>query len=140
MANWHRRKPRKSAVQGFLPQHQCRPKSIRHNEYHLYRKNSNDQDESKTYIKPQDYGDPRIATIQVVGDFQVVLGQSNWDTDTAPQLTISSHPQGWVWSFTTPVDLPTGFYEYQYFVTFDDGETRFVSDPCARYGGSRNLD
>jgi len=103
-------------------------------------KNSNDQDESKTYIKPQDYGDPRIATIQVVGDFQVVLGQSNWDTDTAPQLTISSHPQGWVWSFTTPVDLPTGFYEYQYFVTFDDGETRFVSDPCARYGGSRNLD
>ena len=76
----------------------------------------------------------------MVGDFQVVLGQSNWDTDTAPQLTISSHPQGWVWSFTTPVDLPTGFYEYQYFVTFDDGETRFVSDPCARYGGSRNLD
>jgi pullulanase/glycogen debranching enzyme len=36
------------------------------------------------------------------------------------------------------VALPKGFYEYKYFVTFDNGEARWVSDPCTRYGGSNN--
>ncbi len=53
-------------------------------------------------------------------------------------MTKSDHPEGSQWRFTTPVELPAGFYEYQYFVKYKDGTNRFVSDPCTRYGGSRN--
>ena len=91
------------------------------------------------YLKPANYGDPEIATIQVVGDFQAELGGTPWETSSAPQMTRAPHPEGTQWSFITPSQLPAGFYEYQYFVTYNDGTTRFVSDPCTRYGGSRNL-
>ena len=90
------------------------------------------------YVKPDKYGDPEIASIQVVGDFQNILGGIPWDTATAPAMTKSAHPEGTQWRFTTPVELLAGFYEYQYFVTYNDGKTRFVSDPCTRYGGLRN--
>jgi 1,4-alpha-glucan branching enzyme len=90
--------------------------------------------------KPAEYGDPQIKTIQVIGTFQIKLGQVAWDKASAPQMTKKNHPKGNVWSFITPVELDAGFYEYQYFVTFIDGTQRIVSDPCARYGGSRNLD
>lgn len=86
------------------------------------------------------YGDPQISSIRVIGDFQPLLGQGAWDTSSAPLLVKAPHPNGVVWSFTTPVELPANFYEYQYFVTYNDGTTRTVSDPCARYGGSRYLD
>jgi 1,4-alpha-glucan branching enzyme len=86
------------------------------------------------------YGNPQIVSIQVIGDFQTLLGQTAWDTTSAPQMIRNSHPKGVVWSFVTSIELPAGFYEYQYFVTFVGGENRIVSDPCARYGGSRNLD
>src|SRR5215831_14718456 len=80
--------------------------------------------------------DPHIASIRVAGSFQVQLAQSNWDWTTAPELAQSNDPEGVIWSYTTPVQLQAGFYEYKYFVTFDNGETRWVSDPCTRYGGS----
>jgi glycosidase len=88
----------------------------------------------------KNYGDPEIVSIQVIGDFQTLLGQVAWNTASAPQMAKSSHPKGVVWSFTTPIELPAGFYEYQYFVTFIGGSQIAVSDPCARYGGSRYLD
>jgi 1,4-alpha-glucan branching enzyme len=82
--------------------------------------------------------DPHVASLKVTGDFQAQLGQTNWDWTTAPALTQAPHPEGTLWSYTTPVQLTAGFYEYKYVVTFDNGEVRWVSDPCTRYGGSSN--
>src|SRR5262249_5525715 len=31
-----------------------------------------------------------------------------------------------------------GFYEYKYFVEFENGTTRLVGDPCTKYGGATN--
>jgi 1,4-alpha-glucan branching enzyme len=36
--------------------------------------------------------------------------------------------------------LPDGFYQYKFFVTFQDTNTRYVADPCAKYGGSDLVD
>jgi 1,4-alpha-glucan branching enzyme len=47
-----------------------------------------------------------------------------------------THPNGVLYTFKTPKALPDGFYQYKFFVTFEDGTTRYVSDPCAKYGGS----
>ncbi len=85
-----------------------------------------------------DYGDPKIKSIQVVGNFQRHLAQKTWDFEAAPQLIKQPHPKGWVWTYQTPQKLPAGFYEYKYRVTFEDGTDRIVSDPCARYGGVEN--
>jgi len=78
--------------------------------------------------------DPHITSIRVVGSFQ----DEPWDFLHAPQMTTSAIDEGTLWSYTTPAELPAGFYEYKYLVTFDGGETRWVSDPCTRYGGSEN--
>lgn len=83
-----------------------------------------------------------IATIQVCGDFQKALGQQkNWDPTTAPALTRHEHTEGEVWSYETPQELPKGFYQYKYYVTFNDANEspRWVSDPIARYGGEKNM-
>jgi 1,4-alpha-glucan branching enzyme len=88
--------------------------------------------------RPLTYGHPRIASIQVGGSFQSQLGQTDWDWGTAPALTAAADAEGTFWTYTTPVDLPSDFYEYKYFVTFEDGSTRIVGDPCARYGGTKN--
>lgn len=85
-----------------------------------------------------DPADPHITSIAVAGTFQTALGQTDWDFATAPHLQKHAHPEGAIWSYTTPVSLPMGFYEYKYVVTFDNGEVRWVSDPCTRYGGSEN--
>src|SRR6266566_2225 len=81
------------------------------------------------------YGDPKIVSIRVAGDFQHELGQADWDFDAAPEMTRTPHPKGWVWSYRTDVELPAGFYEYKYLLRFQDGTTRKVGDPCTRYGG-----
>jgi pullulanase len=82
--------------------------------------------------------DPHIAELQVTGSFQSQLGGTDWDFTSAPQLTQHAHAEGSMWTYTTPKALPAGFYEYKYFVTFQNGERRWVSDPCTRYGGSNN--
>jgi 1,4-alpha-glucan branching enzyme len=82
------------------------------------------------------YGEPNIASIQVAGDFQQELAQDNWDFAAAPFMTQTPHPKGWIWTYRTTSELPAGFYQYKYYATFDDGSTRKVGDPCARYGGS----
>jgi hypothetical protein len=96
------------------------------------------KDSSQYEDKGGTYGDPQIASIQVVGDFQAKLGQPAWDIGQAPKMQKVAHPKGWVWTYRTPIDLPAGFYEYKYYVTFNSGETRYVGDPCTRYGGSVN--
>jgi alpha amylase-like protein len=84
------------------------------------------------------YGDPRIDRVQVVGDFMPHLGLPSWDRATAPAMSRTDHPKERVWTYRTPVPLPSGFYEYKYLVTFRNGTRRLVSDPCTRYGGKEN--
>jgi pullulanase len=82
--------------------------------------------------------DPHVTSIRVPGSWQSQLGSANWDWTRAPQMSRSEDPEGTFWTYTTPVELDKGFYEYKYLVSFDSGETRWVSDPCTRYGGSEN--
>jgi pullulanase len=82
--------------------------------------------------------DPHVASIRVAGSFQSQLGQNAWDWTVAPQMTRSEDPEGTLWTYSTPVELSSGFYEYKYLASFDGGETRWVSDPCTRYGGAEN--
>ncbi len=90
-------------------------------------------------LDPSQYqrgGLPHIATLQVAGDFQHQLGGLDWDVASAPVLEKAQYQgKGWLYSFST-VPLDDGFYQYKYFVTFEDGTTRWVSDPCTKYGGS----
>jgi 1,4-alpha-glucan branching enzyme len=82
------------------------------------------------------YGNPQITAIRVVGDFMTALGLTAWDWPNGPAMTQTPHPKGTVWTYQTPVELPQGFYQYKYLVTFADGTTRKVPDPCTRYGSS----
>lgn len=81
------------------------------------------------------YGNPQITQIRVAGDFMHALGLTDWDWANGPVMTKAGHAKGVVWSYVTPVELPQGFYQYKYFVTFANGTTRKAPDPCTRYGG-----
>jgi pullulanase len=78
-------------------------------------------------------GLPRIQKLQVIGTFQHHLGQTDWIPDQAPEMQLQEHEQGMLYAFSAT--LPDDYYEYQYFVTFEGGETRRCNDPCARYSG-----
>lgn len=82
-------------------------------------------------------GLPRIRTLRVTGDFQEALGGAAWDFANAMALQKHTHPHGWLYSYQIPT-LPDGFYEYKYFVEFENGTTRWCSDPCSKYGGESN--
>jgi pullulanase len=80
--------------------------------------------------------DPEVDGIAVVGTFQEALGGDAWDPAGALALAEDgTDPAGTFWTARS-ARVPAGFYEYSYLVTFGSGETRVVSDPCARYGGS----
>lgn len=80
--------------------------------------------------------DPQIQSVRVGGSFQHHLGTPDWDFDAGPPLQRNIRQEGDFWTFSTTHPLPAGFYEYKYAVTFTDGTTRIVSDPCTRYGGT----
>jgi 1,4-alpha-glucan branching enzyme len=82
-------------------------------------------------------GPPRIQRIQVTGDFQRRIGGQDWDSVNAPEMELEDHPQGLLYSYCIP-DLPEDFYQYKYFVTFENGTTRWCGDPCTRYVGTHN--
>ncbi len=84
---------------------------------------------------------PGIDHLHALGDFQAACGKTNWAPD--PQFELTKAPftdpedgktKGWLYELTTP-PLPDGFYQYKYHVTYGDGSTRVVCDPCTRYGG-----
>jgi len=78
-------------------------------------------------LDPNQYGRgglPHIAELRVVGDFQSQLGGANWDPATAPVMQKRQYQKiGWLYSFTTR-PLPENFYQYKYYVTFENGTTR----------------
>jgi len=87
---------------------------------------------------PQGF-DPQITSIRVAGDFQSQISpNADWDFPNGFALTSAATADGTFWSCTTPTELQAGYYQYKYLVTFTDGTTRIVSDPCARYGGTEN--
>ena len=55
--------------------------------------------------------DPHITSLQVTGTFQLQLGQAYWDWTAAPALVKGPHPEGTLWTYTTPVQLNAGFYD-----------------------------
>jgi glycosidase len=90
-------------------------------------------------VDPTQYtrgGSPLIANVRVAGNFQSLLGGTDWDPLSAPLMQRQAHPHGWLYRLDLPVDLPEGFFEYKYFVTFEDDTRRWCADPCAKYGGS----
>ena len=96
----------------------------------------------KVFFPDEDKGlQHNIKSIQVTGDFQAELGQAAWDFTNAPSLIKTAQTEGEIWSYETPTELKAGFYEYKYYVTFNDASTkpRWVSDPCARYGGREDM-
>jgi hypothetical protein len=80
-------------------------------------------------------GDPKITALRVYGDFQERLTGRAWEPAKALTLTPTPENGGTLYSCRTD-PLPPDFYQYKYLVTFANGETRIVGDPCARYGGS----
>jgi pullulanase len=78
-------------------------------------------------------GLPRIARVQVAGDFQA----RPWDVASAPQLVPTPHESGVVYMHEAR-DLADGFYEYKYFVTFENGTCRWCTDPCTKHVGTAN--
>ncbi len=90
-------------------------------------------------VDPSQYvrgGLPKISKIVVTGDFQNQLGSQDWDFSSAPALSKSAHANGWIYRCSLPKPLKAGFYQYKYFVTFENGTTRWCTDPCSKYGGS----
>lgn len=93
-------------------------------------------DNAKDPTQYETGGLPHIRRIQVVGDFQAELGGTAWDHVHAPEMQIADHPSGSLYTLTLP-PLPDGYYQYKFFVTFEDHTTRWCGDPCAKYvGGS----
>ncbi|MGR8981657.1 MAG: alpha-amylase family glycosyl hydrolase [Gammaproteobacteria bacterium] len=81
-------------------------------------------------------GDPRIRQIHVRGDFQGAAGSRNWQLDNKFAMQKVEHPSGWLYRLAVPQDLPEGYYQYKYFVEFENGTQRWVSDPVTKYGGN----
>lgn len=81
-------------------------------------------------------GVPRIRTIHVRGDFQSQIGGTNWQLDPSLQMAEVGHPNGLLYRRSVSAPIADGYYQYKYFVEFENGTTRWVGDPCTRYGGS----
>lgn len=88
-------------------------------------------------VDPSQYtrgGSPRIRDIRIRGTFQEALGDEAWNLEDAPRMRRNPHPKGWVYTWST--SLPDGFYEYKYYVSFENDTTRWCTDPCSKYGCS----
>ena len=84
---------------------------------------------------------PQIAQVHVIGDFQASFGKANWTPSPLFRLKKKrftdpedKKPKGWLYELKTK-PLKDGFYQYKLHVTYTDGTTRIVCDPCTRYGG-----
>lgn len=80
-------------------------------------------------------GLPRIVSVRAPGEHQTLAGDASWDLDTAPRLVREDHPHGMLYRLHLE-GVPDGFYQYKYFVTFENGTSRWCGDPCARWVGT----
>ncbi|GAA2109289.1 alpha-amylase family glycosyl hydrolase [Microlunatus panaciterrae] len=80
--------------------------------------------------------DPQVSTIRAVGDFLDQLGGTNWAPVDGVEMARQPRAGGGdFWVGQTSAPLRAGFYEYKYVVEFAGLPPRYVTDPCARYGG-----
>ncbi len=77
-------------------------------------------------------GPPRIQRIQIPGTFQSGIGGIDWDYTNAPAMVRNEHPNGWLYTYQIN-ELPEGCYQYKFFVTFENGTSRWCGDPCTRH-------
>lgn len=83
--------------------------------------------------------DSQIQSIRVAGDFQNQIGNTHdWDFENGFLLQKTESDKGTFWHYQTDTELNNDFYQYKYFVTFNDTPPRKISDPCTRYGGTDN--
>lgn len=83
-------------------------------------------------IAPDQYeggGLPRIKDAFVIGSFQKTLNKK-WDKKNPIKMKSATYPKGIIYTFTS-APLPDGFYEYQYCIHFENGDIRYIYDPCA---------
>ncbi len=80
-------------------------------------------------------GTPHIRNVRVLGTFQPAIGEAEWDVNGGVPLTLAPHTYGMLYSASVS-HLPDGFYEYKFFVEFENQTTRWCGDPCSRYDGS----
>jgi glycosidase len=89
-------------------------------------------------IDPNQYqrgGSPQIASIRIVGDFQHLLGATDWDSPSGLVMNETAHPNGRLFTYALPKAFPNGYYQYKLFVSFNNGSARWLGDPCTKYGG-----
>lgn len=92
-------------------------------------------------VAPAQYGGgglPRIVEVRVVGTFQEHISGAgaNWSAGSAPELKSTDHELGTLFRYRT-LKLPEGFYEYKFYVAYENAEPRYIADPCTRYGGNQ---
>jgi len=88
-------------------------------------------------------GLPRLTDVFVVGSFQKPVTRQ-WNLSAPVRMARNDYVdpasgilKGWVYSYKSAA-LPDGFYEYKYLLNFEDADSRMITDPCGRYGGSEN--
>jgi 1,4-alpha-glucan branching enzyme len=92
-------------------------------------------------VDPAQYGRGggcKIVEVRAVGDFQKAVdgARRNWNYDDGLVMAEQAHPNGRLFAFTLPPQLPDGYYQYKYVVKFQNGSVRWVGDPCTKYGGT----
>jgi pullulanase len=90
-------------------------------------------DNTKDIMQYSRGGLPRIKEIRIPGTFN----SSGWDEDLAPKMTLQSHSSGLLYTYSTTL-AQDGFYQYYFFVQFENDDKRRVNDPCTRYGSRLN--
>jgi pullulanase/glycogen debranching enzyme len=85
---------------------------------------------------------PNISQVHAFGDFQAQFGKTDWKPDAKFELVKAKFTdpedgktKGWLYELTT-APIIEGFYQYKFHITFKNGQTRIVCDPCTRYGGA----
>ncbi len=89
-------------------------------------------------------GLPRLKDVFVVGSFQNAA-HKQWNLDRPLRMKANDYlvghggpPKGVLYSYTTAALPNDTFYEYKYRLDFEQAPTRYITDPCGKYGGITN--
>lgn len=85
-------------------------------------------DSSRDILQYGRGGLPKIRAIAVAGTFHA----GGWDPAQALPMALLPHERGLLY-VCTATELAAGFYQYKFVVSFENGERRWVNDPCTRY-------
>src|SRR4051812_44755782 len=94
-----------------------------------------DRERDPAQYEPDRGGLPRIRSVIAPGEHQRLAGDQAWDLATAPAMVPEDHPSGTLYRLRLD-DVPDDFYQYKYYVTFENGTSRWCGDPCARWLGT----